>query len=238
MQTINAGNSSAETNRLAGVHDANKLKWGVATNGFVGGVLVEYEGTNEARPRITVYAHLAFDTNQPEPTVDSELASTKPIMSGVFGMTDTQETVKQEDRFICIKGTNRFCGPMVLQDMNGDEISPKTPALSSFQSYPKQFGRRQATMDAQRGERGYASVPWFETLIGRMPQLAQFFLDEHFKLEKPGNYCLIIWPRIYIHRPWISETNDLCERVDMLPVSVNVNWTGTWNDNPTPPQKH
>lgn len=223
---------------MAGVHQANNLKWGTATNGFVGGIMVEYEGNNEARPKIAVYAHLAFDTNQSEPTVYSELMSTKPIMSGVFGMTDAKEPVQQEDRFVCFKGTNHFCGPMVLQNMNGEMIEPTTPALTFFQSYPKQFGRRQATMDAQRGERAFASEPLFDTLVGRMPLLAQFYLDEHFKLEKPGNYRLTIWPRIYVHRPWISKTNDLCERVDMSPVSVNIKWTGDWNSNPSPSQTH
>jgi len=58
-------------------------------------------------------------------------------------------------------------------------------------------------------------------LMTCLPQLSRFHLEDYFDIKKPGDYHLTVWPKIYKRA---GPTNDLCERIDLPPVTAAVKW--------------
>jgi len=202
---------------------AEHWKWGTASNGVVGGVCLKYQGEKSLTPKIAVYVHEVFDTNRASPTVMSEARNENPLRSLMFGRTDTELTNKTSNAVLYVKWIERFCGPMVLKDASGTEVCPKHPSLCSFQSYPPKFSQTQLSEEAAR-RIGIGSVPTPEILLGRMPLLASFDLDEHFLLTRPGEYQLTVWPRIYKRA---ATNDDFWIRIEVPPVTISIAWTGS-----------
>ncbi len=52
-------------------------------------------------------------------------------------------------------------------------------------------------------------------------------LTDYFDIKEPGQYTFTVWPKIYKH----SSTNtDICNRIDLPPVSVTFKWNGQTNN--------
>ena len=122
------------------------------------------------------------------------------------------------------KTSNSFWGPIELEDVTGHRVPLLEPAIDFADAYP-------ATNSVKTAERilmtkyGYSpyngpSLP--APLIGRGTTIP-FHLKDYFKLEKPGEYKLTVWPKIYRR---ISPTNDICQRIDLPPVTIPIQWKG------------
>jgi hypothetical protein len=204
---------------VPGVPEKTRWTWGSPTNGIVGGIYVNsrYFNSKASDHKIEywVYVHEEFkvsaDSSPPtfyfEPNSN---ALTEARFQKKFGDTNWAGTY--------FKATNYFCGPVVLRDSDGIELPPRDPGLVSLSAYPQSFRALQlGSLDATHGKPA-VSLP------GRLPQLAKFKLEDLFDIKKPGSYVLTVWPKIYRQ---LKNDADLCERVDLLPVSLKINWTNS-----------
>ena len=202
------GTSSNQIEQLS-VKPSQQWNWGVATNGIVGGILIEQILKPHEEFKVKVYLHEAFDTNAVPPTFYSE------PNGKAFHFFDFNEYYK---------ATNGFCGVLELREDNGHELPILKPEIYSTQAYPVFFSKRQMWEDQTQGRPAILISPRMpEPLIGRIPQIASFNLKDYFNLNHTGEYLLTIWPKIYKQ----SATNDdLCERIDLPPVTATVKWDG------------
>jgi hypothetical protein len=190
---------------------ASQWTWGPPTNGIVGGIYVSSEPP-EHKVEYWVYVHGEFNTstNSLPPTFHSE-PNSNAFPEGWFlqrfGDTNLAGTY--------FEATNYFCGPVVLRDSHGVEVASRNPGLVSPSAYPQTFNRfRLGQLDAFHAKMA-------SPLIGRLPQLAKLRLEDLFEVKKPGAYVLTVWPKIYRQ---LRNDDGICERVDLLPISLEINW--------------
>ena len=197
--------------------------WGQATNGVKGGISVSWNDGPGHPPDVAVYVCQA-----PKAGSDSSSAGPVVVQRGVlyFGGEDiTKSTNRNAPRIPpqYYRATNSFCGPIALRDPSGRQVPLLHPALSSLNAYPPTYSLRLAQADLMGRYLFYSGPPMPTPLMTQLPQLARFHLEDHFPVKEPGDYQLTVWPKIYKR---ISTTNDLCERIDVPPVSVVVSWQG------------
>lgn len=132
-------------------------------------------------------------------------------------------------RFKYFKATNSFCGPIELQDATGHEVPLLKPEIDDLEAYPTSYSLKAANYILTSKYHGFYSGPPLPTYL-RLPSntLCSFYLKDYFKLEKPGKYKLTVWPKIYKR---VSPTNNICQRIDIPPVTVTINWQGKASDN-------
>jgi hypothetical protein len=124
--------------------------------------------------------------------------------------------------------TNFFCGPIELQDDDGNKIPLLIPDVSSMKPYPEYISmndilhhmpRYKATIMVPPVPGSHGSE--FLRNTNKVFLLIYFNLGDYYKPKKPGSYKLTIWPKIYQQ----SESNkDIYHRIDVPPVSVNIVW--------------
>ena len=185
--------------------------WGVPTNGVVDGIHVGRQSPQH-KLEIGIYVHEEFHVSADSlpPNFYSE-PNTNAIQQIWFrkNLDDTN----QAGRYF--RATNYFCGPVALRNSDGIEVPPRNRDLTSAGSYPQSFRHRElGLLDAF-----HAKTAW--PLVGRLPELARFKLDELFEMKKPGDYVLTVWPKIYRQ---LKNDDDLCERIDLPPISLKVHW--------------
>jgi hypothetical protein len=203
--------SNAELPELAR-KTAVEWTWGAATNGVVGGIHVGRE-LHQHQLEIRIFAHEEFHVSADSlpPTFYSE-PNTNAISQDWF----FKIPYGTNQAGCYFKATNYFCGPVALRNSDGVVVSSLNRNLTSIASYPKSFRHRElGVLDAFHGK-----MAW--PLVGRLPELAKFKLDEIFEMKKPGDYVLTVWPKIYRQ---LKNDDDLCERIDLPPISVKINWT-------------
>lgn len=189
-------------------------KWGEPTNDVVVGVFVKTELNNSKEFRIRVFLHEAFDTNDPPPTFTSEPVRSQFRRIRFFGeATDnpTNFTGWPGQLGVFFKATNSLSALLELRDQQGKVV----PLLKPVTGYPSCFRLRELGTD------GPFKAHLADPLIGRLPELARFELSDWFAINKGGEYQLTVWPKVYKR---VKENDDLCQRVDLPPVTVNIKW--------------
>jgi hypothetical protein len=63
-------------------------------------------------------------------------------------------------------------------------------------------------------------LPPHPVIEGRWPDIC---LTNYFNIKKSGEYELTIWPKIYKRS---AKDRDLCERIDVPPVTIPIKWDG------------
>lgn len=124
--------------------------------------------------------------------------------------------------------TNFCCGPIELQDTDGNKIPLLKPNINSPESYPASFSMTNliSQMPKYSIEIYIQPPPGFHESDflrerNRPYQIDSFKLEDYFKPKKVGEYKLTVWPKIYKQ----SEMNqDLYQRIDVPPVTVAIRW--------------
>lgn len=187
------------------------MTYGGVTNGIRGGVAVR-PGAKRG-PEIT-----AFVTNS-NPT---ELLR---LETGIGFLTNFLQKIESPD-WLYYMGTNDFCGPLELRDANGKELPLLRPEVSRTDAYPARYSLSAENANYLRRFQVYSGSGIFPVpLLGiqSCSDLAKFNVVEYFELKEAGEYRLTVWPKIYKR---ISKTNDVCERMDVPPVTVTIRWAG------------
>lgn len=122
------------------------------------------------------------------------------------------------DSFLYFTPTNPFYDAIQLQDATGKTLPLFKAYASTSNSYPALF-----SLAAARKNNSYASSSEPRPLKSSRDTLAQFQLEDYFKIEESGNYKLTVWPKIYKRA---STNDDICHRIDLPPVTVVIKWEG------------
>lgn len=118
--------------------------------------------------------------------------------------------------------TNSFCGFVELRNESEDVITLLKPEMNLQESYPDSYNLKISNRILME-KISYMGADKPGCLSGTDPEQCRFHLKDYFKIEKPGDYQLTVWPKIYKR----SETNsDLCERIDLPPVTIPIKWAG------------
>lgn len=128
----------------------------------------------------------------------------------------------QSPEWLYYKGTNCFCGPIELRDARGKAVRLLEPQVSQAEAYPAQY--RWHTEYSNASRRGYIGPGTFpEPLLGAVPfsEIVRLKLARYFSLTEPGEYKFTVWPKVYKRS---EKDKDLCERIDLPPVSVTIKW--------------
>lgn len=144
--------------------------------------------------------------------------------------------VMRQGSLLPLQGTNSpvykasFCGPIELQDADGNNIPLLKPDVSSPELYPDSFNLTNHIKLMPKLEKGFILMlppapqsydPDFLREPNRYYSIATFNLNSYFKPEKAGEYKLTVWPKIYRQ----SETNnDIYQRIDVPPIAVIIEW--------------
>jgi len=115
--------------------------------------------------------------------------------------------------------TNLFSGPMELSDSAGHKMQSLNPDCTFPEMWPHKyhlFAISAGLIDKHRIYSG-PSMPLPLSLSDM--QIFSFHLADYYKIKEPGNYKLTIWPKIYQR---VSPTNDICERIDIPPVTIDL----------------
>jgi hypothetical protein len=117
---------------------------------------------------------------------------------------------------------NSFCGIVELRDKNHAVVPLRQPEVNWTNDYPAYF--TSATLPQSRfwpktAPQFAPKERWPTPFLGEIAHLPSFSLTNIFAVEHPGEYRLTIWPIIY-KRVYLGQ--DLCERVDLPPVSVDL----------------
>jgi hypothetical protein len=195
------------------------ITWGEVTNGFSGG----------ARRAGMIFVYVQRQ-GVSAPLNASNLFY--PFFGGTNSLTDDSFLQRLTGPFF-LGATNSFCGPIELQDASGKKLLLLKPKVSSLESYPNNFSFTKLYENWQQELNGKPVLmeprmpgdcePDFLCENSKPYQVCYFQLTDYFKVEKAGEYKLIIWPKIYEQ----SETNkDFYERIDIPPVNIPVQWNG------------
>ena len=125
---------------------------------------------------------------------------------------------------------NYCCGPVEMQDKDKRKLPLLRPQINLPSAYPPSYSLTNAQAFIWRYRNRQAVA--LDGLLAPFPllprdglevDLPKFNIENYFKLETPGEYQLTVWPKIYQR----SATNsDLCERIDLPPVTIPIQWTG------------
>lgn len=110
-----------------------------------------------------------------------------------------------------------IAGPMELRDISGQTMPTLRPELVSAAAYPPNL-RFSAIHNNQRKGEGFSHLRMPMAFWRESFQFGSFNLGEYFKVTKPGEYRLKVWPKIYEKS---KRDGDLLERIDLPPVSVS-----------------
>ena len=121
--------------------------------------------------------------------------------------------------------TNSFCGFVELRAANGKKIELLKPEVNSAEAYPATYSLLKMSEILNRHAVLEPTMP--RPISGNDPEFCIFHLKDYFKYDNVGNYQLTVCPKIYKR----SATNDdLCERLDLPPVTISIKWNGDSSD--------
>jgi hypothetical protein len=189
-----------------------EITYGGVTNGIRAGITVRQAAGPTGAPAISV-----FVTN----SNPGELFQAKDY--GTNWLKPFLEKVGNND-WLYYMATNSFCGPVELRDAKGRSLPLLKPEVSRPEAYPPRYSLSADNFNRLYRNRAYLGPGIFPLpLLGAhlSSELVKLDLAEHFDLKEPGDYELTVWPKIYKR---ISKTSDLCERIDVPPVSVTLRW--------------
>ena len=122
--------------------------------------------------------------------------------------------------------TNSFCGPIELCDVKGRTLRLLKPEVSRPEAYPPRYSISTEEVNFLHRYRAYLGPGIFPVPVfadRSFSELVKLNPTEYFDLKEPGEYRLTVWPKIYKR---MSKTNDLCERIDLPPVTLAIKWGG------------
>ena len=120
---------------------------------------------------------------------------------------------------------NSFIGFIELNNTNGDKIPVLKPWVNSPDAYPSSYSLKQARVDLNKGTSMGPELPG--AITGIDPEAGNFYMKDFFLIEKPGDYQLTVWPKIYRRS---EANNDLMKRIDLPPVTIPIHWTEPHHD--------
>lgn len=208
----------------------------VALSNLIGIFYAQADQTNASNMLVTnfdgIYASGEYWKNPPvgweriSVIIHFRAPSTNPawgVWPKVIKYANGSKTLKDPAKsWMFFLATNSFCGFVELRDKAGNKLHLLKPEVNSQDSYPNTYNLK-IMRKLLMGENTYWSgppVPY--ALIGSDVPIS-FYLKDYFKIDEPGEYQLTVWPKIYKR---ISQTNDLCQRIDLPPVAVTINWSG------------
>jgi hypothetical protein len=223
---LRPGAGCAQTNTAAQPHaeHGGQVAWGEATQGIRAGVSVDWNYGRHKPPCVGVYV-----SQVPKPSVNAsapDAASMDERGMLYFGGEDVRKPTNRNNPRIApqyYQATNSFCGPIELRDELGRQVASLQPTVSSPKNYPASYSLTLVEGILAQRNVLYSGPPMPTALMTSVPQLARFQLQDHFAIKGPGEYHFVVWAKVYKR---VSRTNDLCERIDLPPVSVAVKWEG------------
>ena len=207
--------SNQTTSPVPGAIPSLEWNWGMPTNGICGEAAVHWSSGRGQLPDVQIRivdtnASCIFGGESRGEAIDGTIGGK------AYPLGDLLDRLSH-DKWLCFGPTNLFCGPVQLRDAAGRELPPLKPEVSSPEAYPESFSVAQA-----RKQRPDPRTAFPLALYGWAPQLARFNLGDYFAIDKPGAYRLTVWPKIYKRS---TGNPDLCERIDVPPVAVTIDWT-------------
>jgi hypothetical protein len=187
-------------------HWASPL-WGPQTNGYRAGLAVTW-----------AHDHFAVDI----------LIRRSTNVSDSLHPTNMNEFVNFGPRFLV--ATNGWTGPMILKGSGDAELSPLKPELMFSNAYPETLSwgalMHEWADNKQSNKRipGYRAARFGAEERDEQAKHGFFNLNRYFKFEKPGDYVLTVWPKIYEK---VQKGEDTFHRIDIPPVSFKFRWDGT-----------
>jgi hypothetical protein len=188
------------------------LKCGEATNGIRGEIEVVTRSNSGPAAEVAVYVARVAPPSGEETN----------LLIGVTSENIVNRLVNNQWPYFM--ATNSFCGPIELRGAGGRALHPLKPGVSSPSAYTSAYNVEVAHSNYFRQFLVSLRPKIFPTpLLGtrQRSEMVRFNLTEYFDLKEPGEYQLIVWPKVYKR---LSATNDLCQRIDVPPVSVTVKW--------------
>lgn len=122
--------------------------------------------------------------------------------------------------------TNGCIGLMELHGSNGQRVEPKNPTLMNSNNYPTNLNWNTLVEQSRNNIRVPGQRAYLFGAGDLMPEqeIAMFDLAKYFTLEKPGDYKLTLWPKLYKK---VQRDKDLFQLIDIPPVSFNFHWDGS-----------
>jgi hypothetical protein len=134
----------------------------------------------------------------------------------------------QSNHWLYFEPTNSFCGPIELVSATGQKVTLVKLEVSSLEAYPASYSLNVERSRHLPNEPTVSLRPLVFPLPLTAPtsKTAEFRLEDYFAIKEPGNYQLTVWPKIYKRA---STNDDICERIDLPPVTVTIKWDGITN---------
>jgi len=215
-------NSPSPKPANGGASHSAETTYGDVTNGIRGGITVRQGGGQRGGPAISV-----FVTN----SNPGELFQEKD--HGTNWLAPFLKKVGNND-WLYYMATNSFCGPVELRDANGRNLRLLKPEVSQPDAYPARYSLSAEDANYLRRHHAYLGSGIFPLpLLGARSasELVTVDLAEYFDLRQSGEYLFTVWPKIYRRVP---KSNDLCDRIDLPPVTVPINFK-EWSASSPPP---
>ena len=214
-----------------GEQTTTALAYGAETNGIRGEIEIKISPNTSVLQQVVVCAAFVSESNAPP----------------VFGEADSVDKISRNEWGYYMP-TNSFCGPIEMSDAAGRRLSLLKPEVSALEAYPEAYSWRVEHADYFSRFQAYSGpgifpLPLF--VVSSRSELVRFEvgpmsshgtypaaslyrrwfrLDDYFELKEAGEYKLTVWPKIYRRS---EKDRDLCERVDLPPVTVTIQWAGT-----------
>ncbi len=136
------------------------------------------------------------------------------------------ETIRlRNPRGYFFKPLNGFPGKLRLSTTNGAPVAMfHAETINADTNYPASFRFSSLTNHFSKPSSQILTGGegnWPDVLVGMKPHLKNFNLNEMFDIKGSGTYLLEFSPIIY--RRSLTDP-DLCERVDLPPVTISVRW--------------
>ncbi len=209
------GASTAAEAKPSMFDKGNGVVWGEASNDLRGGILLHPNGDF-----ITVYVQKLGKTNVSVPRLDLSATNStipKPVMgAGYFDRTSP----------VYLAASNAFCGPIELLNATGESLTFRSHQLTAEEPYPKYLRWSILFREAMAQPTISQTVPADKVYFSGegWVELAKFSLQETFGLKEAGEYRLTVWPKLYKRSERADEDRDVYVRIDMPPVTANINW--------------
>jgi hypothetical protein len=227
---------SGPTNQASGASPAPKPRSEVTTNGITGEVHAFLEGGHQRLPTIQVFVNeppgISGGITWPPGRKKTKEEWDRMAAEGARAFGEKGQGAKWREvlnrrgpnnEWLYYMATNSFCGPVEVRNTSGRKLPSLKPQFCAFEAYRTSYSFSAATVQL-RPPPGYSGSPLPKGLGGARPELARFELGDYFEITEPGEYTLTVWPKIYKRAP---GPGDLCERVDIPPVSLKLKWGGT-----------
>jgi len=164
-----------------------------------------------------------------------------------FTAAEVSSNLHNQDWTFYLPG-NCFCGPVEIRDASGVQIPLIKSNVSALTNYPASYSLKAERSDYFRRSELHFGPNVFPIPVMAFSPRSEMFrfelctitqseeprlndpfavapesLINYFDIREPGEYTFTVWPKIYKR---VSTNSDICERIDLPPVSVTFNWDG------------